>query len=131
MLLICLTRIRYANANLLFPNYRKNGICYLFWKQLRYSMLFQLLFYSVMPSYHFLGSMDHLFQRYGIISAASKYDKRFLLGRCIALKNSVIFNCGSWLIGFYLIWLCYTVILSQEDWDWFFVTIPQDHFYLS
>ena len=131
MLLIALIKVRLANPNLLFPNYRKNSIWYLVYKQMRYSMLYRFLFYSIMPSYYFLGSMDHLLQRYSIVTAISKYDRRFFIGRCIAFKNTLVFNCSSWLIGFYLLWLCFTVILSQEDWDWLFVTVPKDWLYLA
>ena len=43
----------------------------------------------------------------------------------------ILFNCGSWLIGFYLLWVTYTIILAQEDWDWNFQSLPREYLYLA
>ncbi len=109
-------RMRLLNKNLLFPEYRKRGVWYLIYMKIRYCMLFQLLFYSVMGNYFFLGSMDHLLARSGIISATNK--DSIHIGRCTALFDVIRFNSGSWLIAFYLLGLAYVTILEYHDWDY-------------
>jgi hypothetical protein len=131
-LLIALIRIRFINSKILFPKYRKGGLCYLLYKQIRYSMVFQFLFYSVMASYYFLGSMDHLLSRGDIISVGDfSNSDNCIVRKWKVIRNSIVFNCGSWLIGFYLLWVIYAIILEQEDWDWNFDRVPQDWVYLA
>lgn len=131
VLLVALIRIRFTNSVIMFPKYRKGGLCYLLFKQIRYSMVFQFLFYSVMASYYFLGSMDHLLSR-GASALPVSYtaSENCLVRKWIVIRNSVVFNCGSWLIGFYLLWVIYAVILEQEDWDWNFDRVPTDWLHL-
>ncbi|KAL3939477.1 MAG: hypothetical protein SGBAC_005806 [Bacillariaceae sp.] len=127
MLLIALIRIRFINKDIMFTKYSKGGLCYLLWKQLRYSMLYQWMFHSCMATYYFLGCMDHLLSRDGFVSpGAYSQSKNCVVRKFTAIKNAIVFNSGSWLIGFYLLWLIYAVVLEQEDWDWNFDSIPED-----
>jgi hypothetical protein len=91
-------------------------------------MFFQLLFYSVMGNYFFLGSMDHLMSRSGIVSATNK--DSINIGRCTALWDVICFNSGSWFIAFYLLSLAYVTVLETEDWDYTAMPeIPDDLLY--
>merc|ERR1712194_507317 len=104
-----------VNRNLLFPKYRKSGICYLIYKKIRYSMLFQILFYTVMGNYFFLGSMDHLMSKAAIVSATNK--DSINISRCTAFCDMLRFNSGSLMIAFYLLCLSYLTVLESLDWD--------------
>jgi hypothetical protein len=85
-----------------------------------------------MAPYYFLGSMDHLLARYGIVVAGTfSKSKNFVVRKCKIISNLVLFNCGSWLIGFYLLWVIYTVVLEEEDWDWNFQNVPKNWLYLT
>jgi hypothetical protein len=53
--LIAMVRMHMTNRKLLFPEYRDRSAFYLVYKMIRYCMFFQLLFYSVMGNYFFLG----------------------------------------------------------------------------
>jgi hypothetical protein len=118
-------RMRLANKNLLFPEYRNRGILYLAYKMIRYSMLFQLLFYSVMGNYFFLGSMDHLLSKPGIVSATNKDSIK--ITRCVALYDVIRFNSGSFLLSFYMLCLAYVTVLKDADWD--YESMPPDLLY--
>ncbi|KAL3934463.1 MAG: hypothetical protein SGBAC_009832 [Bacillariaceae sp.] len=118
--LFSMVRMYLANKNLLFPKYRKRGICYLIYKMVRYSMLFQILFYTVMGNYFFLGSMDHLLSKSAIVSATNK--DTIHISRCTALWDTLRFNTGSLMIACYLLCLSYLTILESMDWD--FSAIP-------
>jgi hypothetical protein len=117
--------MRLANKNLLFPEYRNRGILYLVYKMVRYSMLFQLLFYSVMGNYFFLGSMDHLLSKPGIVSATNKDSIK--ITRCVALYDVICFNSGSYLLSFYMLCLAYATVLKDTDWD--YESMPPDLLY--
>lgn len=88
-------------------------------------MLFQLLFYTVMGNYFFLGSMDHLLSKPGIVSATNK--DSINISRCRALWDAAKFNSGSWLIGLYMVCLAYATVLEQEDWC--YDCFPEDYLY--
>lgn len=120
-----MVRMHFANRNLLFPEYRNRNVLYLVYKLLRYSMVFQLLFYSVMGNYFFLGSMDHLLSKPGVVSATNKDSIK--ISRCVALWDVMKFNCGSWAIAFMQICLAYAVVIEPEGWDP--TVIPEDLLY--
>eukprot|EP00980_Cylindrotheca_fusiformis_P001391 scaffold345_cov134-Cylindrotheca_fusiformis.AAC.2 len=113
--LIAMIRMHWANKNLLFPKYSQRGICYLIYKMVRYCMLFQVLFYTLMGNYFFLGSMDHLLSKTAIVSATNK--DSIHISRCTAFIDMVRFNTGSFLIAFYLLCLSYLTVLETMDWD--------------
>jgi len=85
-------------------------------------MLFQILFYSVMANFFFLGSMDHLLSRPGTVSATNK--ELTSVNRFVALWEVIKFNSGSWLISFYILCLCYASVLATEDWD--YTVVPEN-----
>jgi len=114
--LIAMVRMHWTNKNLLFPEYRKRGALYLVYKMVRFCMFFQVLFYSVMGNYFFLGSMDHLMSRTAIVSATNK--DSINIGRCTALWDVMRFNTGSWAIAVYTIGLAYAVWLQEVGWDY-------------
>jgi hypothetical protein len=120
-----MVRMRWCNKMILFPEYRERGALYLIYKMVRYSMLFQLLFYTVMGNYFFLGSMDHLLSRPGMVSATNK--DSINISRCTALYDAARFNSGSWFIALYLLCLAYATVLEHEDWD--YTSLPEDYFY--
>ena len=106
-----MVRMYLANRNLLFPEYRNRSVFYLIYMKIRYSMLFQLLFYSVMGNFFFLGSMDHLLSKPGVVSATNKDSIK--VSRCIALFEVIKFNSGSWFIALTIIALSYLTIVEQ------------------
>ena len=110
---------------MLFPEYRNRGACYLVFMKVRYSMLFQLLFYTVMGNYFFLGSMDHLLAKPGIVSATNK--DSINISRCTALYDVIKFNSGSWMIALYMLGLSYATVLEHEEWD--YTSFPEDYLY--
>lgn len=91
---IALVRMYVANKNLFFAEYRKKvcGSCYIVFTMVRYSMLYQFLFYTCMGNYFFLGSMDHLLSRPGVVSATNK--DSITVSRCSALYETIKFNIG-------------------------------------
>lgn len=111
-----MVRMHWTNKNLLFPEYRKRGALYLVYKMVRYCMFFQVLFYSVMGNYFYLGSMDHLMSKTAIVSATNK--DSINIGRCTALYDVIRFNIGSWTIALYTIGLSYAVWMKAVDWDY-------------
>jgi hypothetical protein len=113
--LFSMIRMYWANKNLFFPKYRQRGICYLIYKTVRYSMVFQILFYTVMGNYFFLGSMDHLMSKASIISATNK--DSIHTSRCTAFLEMIRFNAGSFLIAYYLLCLSYVTVLETMNWD--------------
>jgi hypothetical protein len=88
-------------------------------------MLFQLLFYSVMGNYFFLGSMDHLLSKPGIVSATNKDSIK--ITRCVALYDVVRFNSGSYLLSFYMLCLAYVSVLKDSNWH--YDSMPPDLLY--
>eukprot|EP00980_Cylindrotheca_fusiformis_P012769 scaffold3120_cov73-Cylindrotheca_fusiformis.AAC.5 len=113
--LITMVRMHWANKNIFFTKYRQNGVCHLVYKTVRYCMLFQVMFYSVMGMYFFLGSMDHLLSKTGVVGATNKDSVK--ISRCTAFMDTARFNMGSWLIAIYLIVMAYLTVLQDEDWD--------------
>eukprot|EP00536_Pseudo-nitzschia_multiseries_P010946 jgi/Psemu1/243370/estExt_Genewise1.C_3530006 len=113
--LFAMIKMKWANNNLLFPEYRHHGVLYLCWRLVRYCMYFQVLFYSVMGNYFFLGSMDHLMARPNICGATNKDSIK--ITRCIAFGDMVRFNIGSWGISIYLLIMSYLVVLKDAGWD--------------
>lgn len=109
-------RMRWSNKNLLFPEYRNHGAWYLVYKMIRYCMFFQVLFYSVMGNFFFLGSMDHLMSKTSIVGATNK--DSINIGRCTALGDVIRFNSGSWFLSIYIILLSYAVWMEVTDWDY-------------
>eukprot|EP00934_Nitzschia_sp_Nitz4_P007226 Nitzschia sp. Nitz4//scaffold7_size249615//86824//89908//NITZ4_001163-RA/size249615-processed-gene-0.135-mRNA-1//1//CDS//3329558400//7216//frame0 len=126
--LIAMLRMHWANKKLLFPEYRQRIPLFLISQMIRYCMCFQLLFYSVMGNYFFLGSMDHLLSRPGIVGATNKDSIK--LTRCVAFADMVKFNSGSWSIAILILALSYATWLERVDWD--YTMIPdiydQEHF---
>jgi len=118
--LVSLLRMHFINNKLLFPEYRKRyfGSLYIVWCMLRYCLVFQFLFYNVATfTFYFLGSMDHLMAKPGIVGATNK--DSITIGRCVALWDTMKFNSGSWLIAFVLAALAYCTILQEYNWDIF------------
>ena len=112
--LFAMIKMKLSNNKLLFPEYRNQGVIYLCWRLIRYCMYFQVLFYSVMGNYFFLGSMDHLLARPNICSATNKDSIK--ITRWIAFWDMVRFNIGSWGIALYMLGLSYLVFLHDADW---------------
>ena len=110
-----MVRMRWSNRNLLFPEYGNRSALYLCYKMIRYSMTFQILFYSVMVNYFFLGSMDHLLAKRSVVSATNK--DSITVSRCSAFIEVVKFNCGSWALSICIIALAYVTWLQIVDWD--------------
>lgn len=119
--LFAMIKMKWSNNNLLFPEYRNHGVIYLCWRLIRYCMCFQVMFYSVMGNYFFLGSMDHLMSRPNICGATNKDSIK--ITRCIAFGDMARFNIGSWGIAVYLLGLCYLVVLKDATWE--FNQLPQ------
>jgi len=116
--IISLLRMHYVNNKLLFAEYRKKwfGGCCLVFVKLRYCLVFQFFFYSVATfTFYFLGSMDHLLSRPGIVSATNK--DSINIGRCTAFWDMVVFNSGSWLLALIIGGLAYVTVLQDEGWD--------------
>mmetsp|Transcript_26273 Transcript_26273/g.37335 ORF Transcript_26273/g.37335 Transcript_26273/m.37335 type:complete len:926 (-) Transcript_26273:55-2832(-) len=113
--LIALCRMHACNKDLFFPEYRKRGKLYLMYKMIRYSMLFQVTFYSVMGNYFFLGSMDHMMSRPGIVGATNK--DSITVSRCSALWETIKFNAGSWMIAVITGGGAIAILLEDVNWD--------------
>lgn len=116
--LITIIRMNAINNKLLFPEYRResNGALYLIFVKLRYSFVFQFLFYNVACfTFYFMGSMDHMLARPGIVSATNK--DSIHVTRCTAFWDMARFNSGSWGIALIIAALAYATILQDMDWD--------------
>jgi hypothetical protein len=123
--LIAMVRMHMTNRKLLFPEYRDRSALYLVYKMIRYCMFFQLLFYSVMGNYFFLGGCDHMLSKPGIVSATNK--DSITITRSTALRDVIWFNFGSWIIAFYILCLSYATVVQTEDWD--YTAMPEDLIY--
>lgn len=118
--LISILRMHFINNKLLFSEYRKKyfGSLYIVWVMLRYCLTFQFLFYNVTTfTFYFLGSMDHLMARPGIVGATNK--NSISISRCEALWDTIKFNSGSWLIAFIIAALAYCTVVQEYNWDIF------------
>jgi hypothetical protein len=76
-----------------------------------------LIFHSLLilqGNYYFLGSMDHLLSRPGVVSATNK--DSITASRCSAFYEMLKFNMGSWTIALFLGGLAYAVVLESLDW---------------
>jgi len=124
--LITMVRMKWCNNNLLFPEFRKRGYFYLIYRMVRYCMFFQMTFYTVMGNYFFLGSMDHLMSRPGVVSATNK--DSINISRCTALFDLIKFNSGSWAIAIFILCMSYATVVENEDWD--VTAMPEDLLYL-
>lgn len=116
--LISILRMYYINKKLLFGEYRKKccGAGYIIFAMLRYCLFFQFLFYNVATfTFYFLGSMDHLLARPGIVGATNK--DSINISRCRAFCDMVKFNQGSWFIALIMGGLAYATIAQDYDWD--------------
>jgi hypothetical protein len=111
-----MVRMHWNNKKLLFQEYRGRTSLYLVYTMIRYCMFFQVLFYSVMGNFFYLGSMDHLMSRSGIVSATNK--DSITIGRCTALMDVIRFNSGSWTLSLYIIGLSYVVWMEAVNWDY-------------
>lgn len=123
--IISILRMHFINNKLLFPEYRKKygGSCYLVFVMIRYCMTFQFLFYSVATfTFYFLGSMDHLLARPGVVSATNK--DSITISRCTAFWEMAKFNSSSWALAFLVGALGYLTVLQDEGWD--YKKIPED-----
>ena len=98
--IIATCRMHWNNKDLFFPQYRNRGIIYLIWKELRYCMTFQIMFYTVMGNYFFLGGVDHLMSRTRICGATNKDPLK--VSCFTALADICAFNSGSWTIALLL-----------------------------
>ena len=77
-------------------------------------MFFQLMFYSCMGNFFYLGSMDHLLSKPGVVSATNKDSIK--LSRCVALFEVIKFNSGSWFIALSIIGLAYATLIEPGGW---------------
>jgi len=113
--LIALLRMHWVNKDLFFPDYRNHGKLYLIWKMVRYCCFFQVLFYSAMGNWFFMGSMDHLMSRPNICGATNK--DSISISRCVALWDTIKFNSGSWGISLVMLLVAYATFVQEYDWD--------------
>ena len=120
--LVAMCRMHINNKDVFFPEYRKHGIIYLCYKLLRYCMSFQFWFYSVMGNYFFLGGMDHLLSRPGIVGATNK--DSINISCWTAVSDLITFNIGSFGIALYMAVLAFLVLLKDVDWDITFPRLP-------
>jgi hypothetical protein len=82
------------------------------------SLKHALIFHSTLifqGNYYFLGSMDHLLSRPGVVSATNK--DSITVSRCSAFYEMMKFNMGSWTIALFLGGLAYAVALQGLDWE--------------
>lgn len=117
--LVSILRMHYINNKLLFPEYRKKwfGALYIVYVHLRYSLVFQFLFYNVTCfTFYFLGSMDHLLAKPGIVGATNK--DSISISRCTAFYDMARFNSGSFAIALVIGGLAYITVLQDLDWDY-------------
>jgi hypothetical protein len=120
--LVAMCRMHMNNKDVFFPEYRKRGIIFLCYKMLRYCMSFQFWFYSVMGNYFFLGGMDHLLAKPGIVGATNK--DSININCCTAVSDVLKFNSGSYGIALYMAGLAFLVLLKDVDWDITFPELP-------
>jgi hypothetical protein len=120
--LIAMCRMKINNNDVFFPEYRKRGLIYLCYKMLRYCMSFQFWFYSVMGNYFFLGGMDHMLARSGVVGATNK--DSININCCTALIDTIKFNIGSYTIALYMAGLAFAVLLQDLNWDITFPELP-------
>ena len=120
--LFALFRMRMNNPDVFFPEYRKHGCIYLCYKMLRFCMSFQYWFYSVMGNYFFLGGMDHMLAKPGVVGATNK--DSIDISTCSCLWDIFNFNWGSYLIAVYEAGLAFCVLLEDIGWDITFRTFP-------
>jgi cellulose synthase/poly-beta-1,6-N-acetylglucosamine synthase-like glycosyltransferase len=116
--IVSLLRMHYINNKLLFAEYRKKmfGAGYIIFVMIRYCFLFNFLFYTVATfTFYFLGSMDHLLARPGIVGATNK--DSINISRCRAFYDMARFNSGSWFIALVMLGLAYATVIQQLDWD--------------
>jgi hypothetical protein len=76
-----------------------------------------LMFHSFLifqGNYYFLGSMDHLLSRPGVVSATNK--DSITISRCSAFYEMMKFNIGSWMIALVLGGLAYAVVVQSLGW---------------
>jgi Glycosyl transferase family group 2 len=116
--IIAMLRMNAINKKLYFQEYRKkwfNGCCIIY-TQLRYSFLFQFLFYNVATfTFYFMGSMDHMLARPTTIGST---DKDFMkISRAKALCDTISLNLGSWVVAFIMLLLAYATVLQSFEWD--------------
>ena len=78
-------------------------------------MTFQMIFYSVMGNYFFLGGLDHLLSKDGVVSATNKDSIK--ISRCSALYEVIRFNSGSYCIAIFIILLCYATVIEPGGWN--------------
>jgi hypothetical protein len=120
--LIALCRMRMNNPDVFFPEYRKHGCIYICYKMLRFCMSFQFWFYSVMGNYFFLGGMDHMLAKPGVVGATNK--DSIDITTCSCLWDIFNFNWGSYLLAWYQAGLAFCVLLEDIGWDITFKTFP-------
>lgn len=120
--LISLCRMRWNNANVFFPEYRKHGAFYICYKMIRFCMSFQFWFYSVMGNYFFLGGMDHMLAKPNVCGATNK--DSIDISMCSALWDIFTFNWGSYAIAWYQAGLAFCILWKDIGWDITFATIP-------
>lgn len=120
--LIALCRMRMNNPDVFFPEYRKHGCIYLCYKMLRFCMSFQFWFYTVMGNYFFLGGMDHMLAKPGVVGATNKDSIDITM--CSCLWDIFNFNWGAYLIALYQAGLAFAILLEDVDWDITFRTFP-------
>ena len=113
--LIAMLRMHWHNRMIFFTEYAKHGKIYLIWKVVRYCVFFQILFYSAMGNFFFLGSMDHLLSRPNICGATNK--DSIETSRCVALWETIKFNTGSWAISVFVLLLAYATVIQEYDWN--------------
>lgn len=119
--LIAMCRMHMNNKDVFFPEYRKRGLIFLCYKMVRYCMTFQFWFYSVMGNYFFLGGMDHMLSRPGIVGATNK--DSININCFTAVSDILSFNSGSFGIAFYMAVLAFLVLLHDVGWE--NITFPE------
>jgi hypothetical protein len=80
------------------------------------------LFYTVASmTYYFLGSMDHLLARPGVVSATNK--DSINAGRCVSFYEMLKFNSGSFMLSIFMIGIAIMVVVQDYDWQIDFIKI--------
>jgi hypothetical protein len=75
-----------------------------------------------MGNYFFLGGMDHMLAKPGVVGATNK--DSIDISTCSCLWDIFNFNWGSYLIAVYEAGLAFCVLLEDIDWDIKFRTFP-------
>lgn len=120
--LFSLCRMHMNNPDVFFPEYRKHGCLYICYKMLRFCMSFQFWFYSVMGNYFFLGGMDHMLAKPGVVGATNK--DSIDITTCSCLWDIFNFNWGAYLLAWYQAGLAFCILLEDIGWDITFKTFP-------